>query len=89
MTFLCDLEDGQRVRAEIVKKTLDCDAENHERVKMPLSHDDGHVEEVTSYNKPCDIVAEQHDKEASGEEEMCAFDKILNHQGPLHPGDPR
>ena len=89
MTFLHNTEDGQRVRAEIVKKILDRDAENHERIKMLLSYDDGRVEEVISYNELCDIVAEQHDKEASGQEEMFTFTEILDHQGPLRPRDPR
>ncbi len=61
------------MRAKIVKKILDRDAENHERIKMMLSYDDGKVEEIMSYNELCDIVAKQHDKEASGEEEVFTF----------------
>ena len=87
LTFLHDLEDGQRVRAKIVKKILDRDAENHERIKMLLSYDDGKVEEIVSYNELCDIVAEQHDKEASGEQEVFTFREILDHKK-VQRGDP-
>ena len=34
LTFLCDVGDGERVRANVVKKILDRDMENHERIKM-------------------------------------------------------
>ena len=32
LTFLCNIGDGERVRAKIVKKILDQDAKNHERI---------------------------------------------------------
>ena len=46
-------------RAEIVKKVTDNDAQNHSKIKMLLSCDEGRVEEVMSHNKLCDIVEEQ------------------------------
>ena len=87
LTFLHELDDGQQVRARISKKILDRDAENHERIKMLISYDDDRVEEVVSYNELCDIVAEQHEKEAHGETELFTFTEVLRHQGPLRPGD--
>ena len=54
---------------------------------MLLSHDDGKVEEIMSYNELCDIVAKQHDKEASGEEEVFTFREILDHKK-VTRGDP-
>ena len=33
-SFLHDLDDGQKVQGKGVKKVLDCDAENHEWIKM-------------------------------------------------------
>ena len=73
MTFLHELEDGQKVRAEIVEKVLDNDAKNHSNIKMLLSCDEGRVEEIISYNKLCDIVEEQHELEESGEMELFTF----------------
>ena len=36
LTFLYDTGDGERVRAKIVKKIQDKDAENHEQIKQSL-----------------------------------------------------
>ena len=87
LTFLYDTGDGEKVRAKITKKVLDRDAENHERIKMLLSYDDDKVEELISYNELCDIVAQQHDAEASGETDIFTFRDVIDHQGPLKPTD--
>jgi hypothetical protein len=49
---------------------------------MLLSFDDDHIEELISYNEleVCDIVAEQHDAEANGEQDIFAFREILDHR---------
>jgi hypothetical protein len=36
----------------------------------------------------CDLVSEQHDKEAFGDNELFTFHCIVDHQGPLKPSDP-
>ena len=87
LTFLYDTGDGERVRAKIVKKIHDKDAENHERIKMLISYDDDRVEELISYNELCDLVAEQHDREASVKDEVFTFRRIVDHKGPLKAGD--
>jgi len=88
LTFLHDTGD-QRLRAKIVKKVRDRDAENHERIKMLISYGDDEVEELMSYNELCDIVSEQIDQELKGEKEIFTFREILDHEGPLLPGDKR
>ena len=87
LTFLYDTGDGEHVCAKIVKKIHDRDAENHERIKMLILYDDDRVEELISYNELCDLVAEQHDREASGEDEVFMFCRIVDHKGPLKAGD--
>jgi hypothetical protein len=47
---------------------------------MLLSFDDDRIEELISYNELCDIVAEQHDAEANGEQDIFAFQEILDHR---------
>jgi hypothetical protein len=89
LTYLHKIEDDQRVRAKIVKKVLDRNAANHERIKMLISYDDGKVEEIVSYNELCDIVAEQHDDEMFGIKDLFTFREIIDHEGPLLPGDKR
>eukprot|EP00977_Amphora_coffeiformis_P012602 scaffold3161_cov146-Amphora_coffeaeformis.AAC.2 len=51
LIFLHDVDDGQQVRAKIVKKILDRDAENHERIKMLITYDDDKVKEIVAYNE--------------------------------------
>ena len=87
ITFLHNTDDDQKVRATVSKKILDRDAENHERIKMLITYDDGRIEELISYNELCDIIAEQHDAEANGEMDVYTFREILDHQGPLKPSD--
>ena len=87
LTFLCNAGDGERTQAKIVKKILDQDAENHEQIKMLISYDNDRVEEVIKCNKLCDVVAEQHNKEACGEDKIFMFCHIVDHKGPLKPGD--
>ena len=88
LTFLHEIDNGQKVRAEIVKKVLDQDSDNHQRIKMLLSYDDGKVEEIISYNKLCDIVEQQHQMEESGEMDVFTFSDVLEHEGPLHSKSP-
>eukprot|EP00977_Amphora_coffeiformis_P026834 scaffold30971_cov111-Amphora_coffeaeformis.AAC.1 len=78
-----------KVRAKIVQKILDRDAENHERIKMLITYDDDKIEEIVAYNELCDIVAEQHEKELNGEADLFTFVDILDHEGPLRPTDCR
>ena len=87
LTFLHNTDDGQVVRAKIVKKILDSDAANHQRIKMLVSYDDDKIEEIIGYNELCDLVAEQHDREIAGEHEMFAFREILDHKN-VKKGDP-
>jgi hypothetical protein len=55
---------------------------------MLVLHDDGRVKDLTAYSKLCDLVAEQHDQEAVGDQAVFMFVKILYHQGPLKKGNP-
>ena len=34
MTFLRDVDDGQRLRAKVVRHVIDCDAQNHHNLKF-------------------------------------------------------
>ncbi len=87
LTYLHELPDGQVVRAKILKKIHDRDADNHQRIKMLISYDDDKIEEIMSYNELCDIVEEQHEQEAQSDG-VFAFREILEHQGPIRPTDP-
>ena len=60
-TFLRELPDGQRVRADVFKKVLDKDAENHEQIKMliKLGGEDEAQEEVIAYGEHADLIHRQ------------------------------
>jgi hypothetical protein len=53
-----------------------------------VSYDNDKIEELITYNELCDLVSEQHDKEAFGDDDMFTFRRIVDHQGPLKPSDP-
>ena len=56
-------------------------------MKMSISCNNDRVKELITHNKLCDPVAEQHNKEASGEDKMFMFHHIQDHKGPLKPGN--
>ena len=82
LMFLRETEDDQRVRAKIVRKVIDRDAENHQNLKFILSLGDGELEEIISYNELSDLVEDQHKVEENGEMKTFTFRGILYH----HPG---
>ena len=84
-TFLRELPDGQRVRAEVVKKVLDRDAENHEQIKMllKLGGEDEALEEVIAYGELADLIQRQDQEELNDPDREWIFKEIKNHEGPL------
>ena len=48
----------ETVCARVVRKILDCDADNHSKIKFLLSLGDGQLEEIISYNELSDLVVE-------------------------------
>ena len=50
LTFLCNVGDGEHVRAKIVKKILDKDTKNPKQIKMLISYGNDCVKELFAYN---------------------------------------
>ena len=48
LTFLRELPDGQKVRAKVIRKIEDLDAQNHTNIKFLLDLGDGGAEEIIS-----------------------------------------
>jgi hypothetical protein len=88
LTFLRETEDGDKIRAKIVRKIMDKDALNHQNIKFLVSIGDDAYEEIIAYNELSDIVQQQHEAEASGELDTWTFTEILDHQGPLSTSHP-
>ena len=85
-TFLLEQKDGQRLRAEVVRKLNDQDAQNHTNIKLLCKVGDEGAEEIMTYQELCDLI-ERQDAEEMGENRMWTFKKILSHTGPLTPKD--
>ena len=88
LTFLRETEDGDKIRAKIVRKIMDRDAQNHQNIKFLISVGDDAYEEIIAYNELSDIVQQQHEAEASGELDVWTFNDVIDHQGPLSTSHP-
>ena len=85
-TFLVDMEDGQRLCAEIIQKINEQDAQNHKNIKLLCKVGDEGAEDILTYQEICDLVKQQDSKEL-GKDKLWTFKKILGHNGPLKPRD--
>ena len=89
MTFLKETSDGQKVRAEVVRKIDDVNAQNHKDIMFILNLGGKDAEELMSYVEICDrlekTIIEDQNKIENGEK-LYFFDEILDHKGPLAPG---
>ena len=54
-TFLYDVKDDQRMRAEIIKKIDDDDAKNHQNIKFLCKIGTDNAEEILTYNEICQM----------------------------------
>ena len=86
-TFLLDRENGQRLRAEIIRKIDDQDARNHTNIKLLCKVGDDEAEEILGYQELCDLIAEQDAQELDGNK-LWTFKRILSHAGPLNSSSP-
>ena len=88
LSFLRTLDDGQVVRAQIVKKINDFDALNHQNLKMLVKLGDGDIEEIIDYVELCDIIGDMIDDEEANPDRPFIYRGITEHQGPIKPTDP-
>ena len=88
LTFIRQMDDGQKYRATIVKKINDMDAQNHEKIKFLLKVGDGELEEIIDYIELSAIVEAQHQEEKDNPEFAWVFKDVIGHQGPLRPTHP-
>ena len=68
MTILRPVDDVL-VRAKVVRKIMDRDAENHQQIKFLLALGDGRLEEIISYNELSDLVTESLAAKESGQQD--------------------
>ena len=84
-TFLVAQNDGTRVRAQVIEKINDLDAQNHQNIKLlcKLAYDKTQI--IMDYQTICDLIEEQDQEELEGKH--WTFKKILSHVGPIKPTD--
>jgi hypothetical protein len=82
------LEDGTKIRAKVINKINDMDAQNHKNIMMLIEVGEDGYEEIMAYTDLCDIIEDQHDDEFKNPERHWVFKDILDHQGRLKSGDP-
>lgn len=87
-TFLLDKEDGQRIRAQIVKAIDDYEgalAHYSSRLKFVCTMQDNTVEKIFIYNELLDILNKSEDEDDLVE---WRFKAIAGHEGPLPKSHP-
>ena len=87
-TFVCEMDDGNTYRAQIIQKILDHDAENHQNIKFLVKLGDGDFDEIITYNTLSNIIENQLDQQANNADAIWIFKGIKSHHGPLtskHP----
>ena len=87
LTFLKECEDGQTLRAKVLKHLNEWDKDNHAEIKFSVEVGDGEFDKIIAYNELSDLIERQHEAEAKGEMNFWAFEDIISHQGPLKPTD--
>ena len=72
MTILRPVAD-EIVRAKVVRKIMDRDAENHQQIKFLLALGDGKLEEIISYNELNNLVTESLAAKESGQQDLISY----------------
>lgn len=88
-TFLRDRQDGQSVRAKVVKQVWDDDAEDHQNLKFIIELGKGKIDEIIAYNELSALIEEQRDYEVQNPDCAWIYKAIVGHDGPLDAKHPK
>jgi hypothetical protein len=88
-TFLYTTQNGEQVKAQVIKKINDLDAAEHINIKFLIDVADGAYEDIIGYVTLCDLIEEQESQPADSPDTMYTFDSIIGHEGPLKATDPQ
>ena len=86
LTFLKPTEDGQTLRAKVVRKIRDQDSYNHHNIQFLVEVGDN-MDELIAYNELSDLIERQHEDEAQGKTNIWVLKEVIDHQGPLKKSD--
>ena len=83
-------EDGQVLRARIVRKIEQRDAAGRElNTKFIVEIGENAYDEIMTYNELIDIIEARNEAEANGEANLHAYREFVGHDGPLTPKSPK
>jgi hypothetical protein len=83
-TCLREMEDGQRMRARVSRKSQDVDANNHQQIKFLIEVGEGAFDEILAYNELSDLIEKRNLEEAEDHGSAgWAFKQITGHMGPI------
>ena len=80
--------DGKPMRAEVVRKVQDMNAENHQNIKMIVKIGDESVEQLLDYATVSDMVENYCENPDLEDDKIWCYDEITGHQE-VRPRDPR
>ena len=64
LTFIRETEDGQKLRAKIVRKINDDDAANHQKIKFLVEVGNGDADEIMAYAELSALIEAQREEES-------------------------
>ena len=76
-TFFHEIENREKLRAEVARKLNDWDADNHKNIKFILHIGNMGIEEVMSYVEVCDRIEAMIETEQSGNTSIFTFKRFL------------
>lgn len=83
-------EDGQILRARIVRKIEERDAADRStNTKFIVEIGENAYDEIMTYNELLDIIEARNEAEENGETNIHAYREFVGHDGPLKPTDPK
>ena len=87
LTFL-KAQDGQKIRAKVVRQINDEDAADHQKIKFLIEKGSGNQDEIMAYAELSALIEAQREEEILNPDRPWIYKDIIGHEGPLtskHP----
>jgi hypothetical protein len=88
MSYLKEMPDGQKLRAEVIKRIKDQEIDNLTKAKFLVELAGGIHEEIMDYRLLAEIIEKQLEEDPDDAEKHWGYDKVIGHIGPLNNKSP-
>jgi hypothetical protein len=88
LTFIHETNDGQKVRAKIVRAIQKMDDDAHTNIKFLVELGEKAYDEIMTYNELTEIIEKQNEEEVNDPNCHWVFKEVKNHVGPLKKNHP-